>query len=322
MEDINTLFCFNGKSIINHERTDQKVYHYTSPTGLYSTIKNQNIWFTDCQFMNDKSEYVYIKNVLIKALKLYGKEFEDLECYADYLIGRPYESIYLDTSKPSLNFKKSRYYLFCASLNPDSHNMWCYFTKNGNYEGYNLRFDIDSFVNLFSSIPDLTLVHGKVIYDEQEQIRQLRDKIEILNDQYNQNLEAIKGQKLKDEFGNEYNKEDFIDEEYQSDLSDFLQERCLFFKNSAFESENEYRIVIKTPSEFSHEHFRLGHRVGNNGIIIPFREFHFDTKKVIDQITLGPMLETDVAKAGLVSLLNLSYEQQFDIKCSDIDVRF
>ena len=45
------------------------VFHYTSPEGLYSILKNRTFRFTDCQFFNDKSEYVYVKRPLIKAIE-------------------------------------------------------------------------------------------------------------------------------------------------------------------------------------------------------------------------------------------------------------
>lgn len=32
------------------------VYHYTSPQGIYSILANKSLWFTDCQYLNDKSE--------------------------------------------------------------------------------------------------------------------------------------------------------------------------------------------------------------------------------------------------------------------------
>jgi len=322
----NNIFFFNGNSIIKHTKTDQKTYHYTSPMGLYSIIQNGKLWFTDCQFMNDKSEYVYIKKVLIKALDSSNqKDINESEKFADILM-TPYESLEMSEPKDgkpfSIGFTKSRYYLFCTSLKADSHNMWNYFTKNGNYVGYNIRFDIESFVNLFISLPNVTLVHGKVIYDEQEQIKQVKEKIELLDAQYNEKLKANKGHKFSDDNGNEYDPEEIFINQYQDSLSEFLQERCLFFKNHAFESEDEYRFIVKVDSKFSGENFKLNHRVGNNGVIIPFRELSFEPKQAMDQIILAPMMEKELAKAGLISLLGLSYEKQFDIKYSEIDVRF
>lgn len=327
MKDNCNISFFNGTDIVRHTKTNQKIYHYTSPSGLYSIIKDKKLWFTDCQFMNDKSEYVYIKKVLIKALKLSGKNnIKDLEEYANYILMTPYESLEFGKRKNnklfSIGMKKYRYYLFCTSLKADSYSMWNYFTKNGNCAGYNICFDVESFVNLFASLPNVTLAHGKVIYDEQEQIKQVKDKIENLDAQYNEEYKLIKGHEFSNDYGNENNQKEILIDNYQEHLSEFLQERCLFFKNHAFESEDEYRFVVKVSSQYSEENFKLNHRVGNNGVIIPYRELDFEPKCHMNEITLAPMMEKEIAKAGLISLLGLSYEKEFDIKYSKIDVRF
>jgi hypothetical protein len=194
MIDKGNVSFFNGKSIVKHTNTNQKIYHYTSPMGLYSIIENKRVWFTDCQFMNDMSEFVYIKKVLLHALdSKEWKNVKDMQEYADYILSTPYQSFELnehDANKPfSFCFTDSRYYLFCTSLKSDSHNMWSYFMHNGNYTGYNIGFDVARFVNLFSSFPGVTLTHGKVIYDEDEQVKQVKDKIGLLNIQFEKELE-------------------------------------------------------------------------------------------------------------------------------------
>lgn len=45
------------------------VFHYTPPEGLYSILKNRTFRFTGCQFFLYKSEYVYVKRPLIKAIE-------------------------------------------------------------------------------------------------------------------------------------------------------------------------------------------------------------------------------------------------------------
>jgi hypothetical protein len=324
MIEKSNIFFFDGMSIAKHAETNQKTYHYTSPMGLCSIIQKKKLWFTDCQFLNDKSEYVYIKRVLIKALTaLHNENPED---FADYLLSTPYTSIEMNGRKGNESFSKgfkiSRYYLFCTSLKSDSHNMWSYFMKNGNYLGYNFRFDIDNFVNLFTSLADLTLTHGKVIYNEEEQVKQIKDKLEFLDTRYEEKIKKLKGHKFSDNRGNEYNPEDILIDEYQNDLFEFLQERCLFFKHHAFESEDEYRFVVKVANAYTGENFKLNHRVGNNGIIIPYREFSIEPMQIMNQIMLSPIMEKEIAKAGLISLLGLSYERQFNIEFSEIDVRF
>lgn len=46
----------------------------------------------------------------------------------------------------------------------------------------------------------------------------------------------------------------FVDH-YQEELSDYIEKRCLFLKQKAFESEREYRIVVKVPEDFDNPNF-------------------------------------------------------------------
>ena len=39
----------------------QKIYHYTSTHGIYELLRKATIRFTDCQYLNDKSEYTHVK---------------------------------------------------------------------------------------------------------------------------------------------------------------------------------------------------------------------------------------------------------------------
>lgn len=41
-------------------------YHYTSIEGLKGIIENKCVRFTDCQFLNDTSEYNHLKMLLKK----------------------------------------------------------------------------------------------------------------------------------------------------------------------------------------------------------------------------------------------------------------
>lgn len=319
------VFFFDGSKMVEDVKAHKLVYHYTSPDGLFSILTNQRVRFTDCQFMNDKSEFVYTKNILKKALKIQDQKArnETIEELANLIMAFPYESIDWNRLRGGGDqpFVNQRYYLFCTTLKADNHNMWCYFMKNGTYMGYNLRFHVDRFTNLFTNIPDVTLMHGKVIYDEDEQIDQVLAKLKELDTQYAEQLEKVKGTPYVDNYGNEYDAEEYLGSDYLVKVSDFIYERGLFFKSPAFESEDEYRFVVKAENGQEILDLKLDHRVGNNGVIIPFRELNFDPMRVIDHIMLAPMMEKEIAKEGLLSLFR-QYKQQYKIDYSSIDVRF
>ena len=54
------IYCFDTYFQDDKRIRDKTVYHYTSPEALVSILTNALIRFTDCQFMNDRSEYNHI----------------------------------------------------------------------------------------------------------------------------------------------------------------------------------------------------------------------------------------------------------------------
>jgi hypothetical protein len=304
------MLHFTDGEIRNHTNTQKIVYHYTSPIGIYSILQDDKLWFTDCQYLNDKSEYMYIKKPLIKAFKLMGEEPN--ETFIDQLLfSEPYQSSSIEFSKKSekehkIKIKRNRFFVFCTSTSPDTQNMWNYYAKNGQYLGYNLAINVDTLVEHFLTLPRVTLTYGKVLYDEDKQENQIKIFLESLNAE-------IEPLKHRYEEAEKHSMDDkslyllesqFIDY-YQENLSNYIDERRLFFKHKAFESENEYRFVVRVPDDFENPTFELKHRIGINGVITPYRELAIhEEKQLFNQITLSPMMEIELAHSGLQSLLH------------------
>ena len=291
------------------ESEDNKiVYHYTSPEGFLSIIKNKNLWFSDIQFMNDRSEYVYIKKIFHEAAK--GTEHEGNDGFVDYLMGSTYGKISMQytAKKSSINkIIKMRYYLFCTSLDPDSHSMWNYYVKNGNYQGYNLGLSVNSLIDSISQL-GLKLTFGKVNYNAEEQIMQLHDKIIELSKQCDEGIEL----------GIE---EDQCFDNYQSELSNYIMQRCMFYKNPAFKHENEYRFLIEAPENNRGKINLIDHHIGGGGLIVPHLIVKFDPIQSLQRITLAPMMEPEVAKQGVQRLLDNKISGN-NINYSQIDLRY
>ena len=142
---------FTGKKIISNPKRKRNVYHYTSPAGFLSIIEQDKLWFSDSQFLNDRSEYVYIKQLFKEAEEnIDNKKSAEGEEFIDYIFGSPYEGYRIKS-----NFKKEssprrgwalehvRYYLLCASVEQDSHSLWNYYVKNNNYQGYNIGISVN-----------------------------------------------------------------------------------------------------------------------------------------------------------------------------------
>lgn len=308
---------FDGEKINSHNKKNTKgeeVYHYTSPHSFISIFNDKKLWFSDSQFLNDRSEFTHIKRIINEASKIAGKKYD--EKFINYLMGRDYEGITVKHKPKDKNgFSKgynilhTRYYLLCTSVNQDTHNLWNYYVKNNNYQGYNIGISVDSLIEAVESMiksnelfSNCKVTHGVVNYNVKMQINLLYSKILELNSKYNASEDMS----------------DFAIDSYQEELSEYLIERCLFYKNPAFEHEREYRFVIEASTNITDYH------VGSSGLIVPHLEIEFDPDKVVKIITLAPMMEQEIAKLGVQQFLKYKCKLKSEIKInfSQMDVRF
>ena len=112
-------------------------YHYTSPECLMRILKNRNVYFTDCQFLNDYKERLNINDELEyfwnSKNSNYDKGFRKLleNIYID--VFEDDDFCYIDGEEEQ---KMNRYFVMSASMQKDSLGMWKYYSKNGSYNGY------------------------------------------------------------------------------------------------------------------------------------------------------------------------------------------
>ena len=318
---------FDGKNVKgNPARTigPKTVFHYTSPNNFMSIFKDNKLWFSDCQFMNDKSEYVYIKKVFLKAIKGANIEVntEKNERFIDYLLP-PYNNIRIERQKKGLIVKNcikiKRYYLLCTSLKRDSHSLWCYYSKNNHYQGYNFGINTEKFINSMRGIlpnEGCKITYGKVIYDEEEQVRQIKDEIIRLSNKYD--IDSTGKGNTSDE--------SWIDS-FQDDLADFISDRCMFFKNPAFKHEDEFRFIIEAPykkSDFADEMSKdfFNFHIGPSGLIVPHLEIPF-AKEAISGVTISPMMEQETARQGVENFFICNNDiENIEVQFSKIDLRY
>ncbi len=63
------IFCFNPSGENESNYRNRTVYHYTFPAGLMAILRIPSVRFTDCEYLNDKSEYKHIHIPLEKAFE-------------------------------------------------------------------------------------------------------------------------------------------------------------------------------------------------------------------------------------------------------------
>lgn len=300
-------------------------YHYTSPAGVKAILASHSIRFTDCQFLNDKSEYVHIRKPLMQALKeIQENLFDDsIPELIQNMFNDNYETEQLvivprSDINPTLKirFIKQRYYIFCTSEQRDALNMWNYYVKGGNYQGYNLGLAVNGIIKSFSVLKkdNIELLYGKVLYNESEQIRYLKKGILDIDNLLRYELDDVEDSQSRDE----------LYDIAKGQILDFLESARLFFKDQAFESEKEFRFIIKLPTDYAktdHSVLNVGYDV-NGGIIVPHCTLNIEEES-LKSVTLSPMLDKELAEQGLNRfLIDCGYENSIDINQSKIPIRY
>ena len=310
--------------------TSNIVYHYTSQEGLLSILRNKTLWFTDAQFLSDKGELSIVLDSSLEAKEKVYEETEnetkrgllkEIESYIEYLKqgGNIYENYYKTYPNDGISgIEKERYYILCASKDPDASGLWNYYVKNDNYCGYNIGINLDAIKDVWKQ--KVSIQYGDVIYDKTEQVNIFYDFIS----------DYIKSCDPKNDGEIEMAKLGLIGK-----LGLKIDEHKMFFKATAFRDEKEYRFVIedKTIIEKNQriederildDSTKREFRLGKSGVPTPYIEWNWGelAPNLIKQISLSPMMEYDLAKESLEQLFFDYNHDGIDIIPSSIKARF
>lgn len=320
------IYCFNPTYDKESNIRDKTIFHYTSPEAMISILSHESIRFTDCQFLNDRTEYNHILDPLKVAIAqaeptLYNKKIAHLVDqhleknfqHANSICKRAPEGII------SLETSFLRYYVFCASIAPDSLSMWNYYVKNGTYQGYNIGISVNKVIEALPSQNVDSILFGQIVYDSKQKVELLVELIESADDE----LEAAKSNIENDA---DYDFElECAEDEVIGNLIRKLDYYRLFFKDVSFEDEKEFRIALLLPqteeSSAEEEIIARGFTT-KNGVITPHLDLKIP-KSCIKRINLSPMLERDLTVQGLMSLLySYKYNPKIEIRYSSIPIRY
>lgn len=291
------------------------LYHYTSPEGLKGIIENKTLFATDLRYMNDSAEYRYVLEMIKNNIDVLCGDDEKIK---DGVLFSVDLALFHGLSDPIHRYSIS------FSMQEDSLTMWNYYTKGDSVKGYAIGFEKWGLLkNLSILIRDddgkivernekdhLVIFHGKIIYDEKEQIQLLKN--------------------IFDEFLKLYDKEVDVDESFIYELTRLMVEKALdyglFFKKSGFYPEAEYRLIYCTylSNNFEHslkgiprtEKFRLV-----KGVFVPYQECSFN-KDSIKQIRFSPTLRSELSEASLVRFLSANGVQTEEIEESNLTLRY
>lgn len=261
--------------------------HYTNLRGLVGILESGGFWISDFRFLNDTEEYFNGCRLATEMIK------------SALSRSRPRDQVVvsiLESTIHHLNRNPKKTFFVCSfSEDEDSLEQWrAYATGN------------DGVCIIFNNKPPLTLSHfcilpimtpQKVIYDDL-----LKRKILL-------RVVAKHVMELKNDiaYGHQVDTKD-----WSSELATSLSLEFLIFKNKAFSSEKEVRLVI---SESQLSYFKgVHHRVAKERII-PFVHStelynegfvkHYGTDRLpISAIKIGPMAHQEITMESVKAFLN------------------
>jgi hypothetical protein len=273
------LFAYKG----------ERISHYTGLQGLYGIMESGGFWLSDHRFLNDSEEFE-------NGRKLTQSILERLMKKRRYAAFRP---ILEATLNKIVNYSDKAYYVCSFSLDADNLDQWRAYAQDG--QGISITFDNSAHLEDPFFVKPITSV-SKVIYDDRKKSRII---IRILRKYA---IEFLYDLRHSHEINYEL---------WASEISEKLVLRFMHFKNSAFASENEARMIVSTSKLKDFK--RIRHRVRCDRII-PYIESSDLSEQAsqslpILQICVGPTANQELAYRSIKTYLkNIGYERVEVIK--------
>ena len=300
------------------------LYHYTSPEALISILQQGkngnnrdvdtiNFHFTKADSLNDKNEGKEFFKIYEETINQLLKDKKISPEFYDFIHRIEHKNIFWwDESTSLYPYKECETYICSFSKGKDLLPMWNYYSKNSQYEGYNLgiRFEgkeqlskaflslgIKGEINLFKVIYDKSKIKN-VLY---EFIFQLSKECDLNNDSDKNNID--------------------INVKMASTILKYI------VKHNAFTHEEECRFVLNILKGSCEN--KINYKT-KKGILIPYIDIRLQ-KKFLKEITIGPLIENETAENMLKFFLNQNeYKIRYDnntydgvlINKSEIPIRY
>lgn len=247
------------------------LYHYTSGQGLEGIIKSSSLHCTNIMFLNDPSEHSFFSTILDGVIK------------TDKSLALIHRDLY-NTSYRENIIQPSELYVGSFSKNGDSLAMWNHYAK-GN--GYNLELDIDSIIkDAHAASNNIAVRRLEVVYSSREQL----EIVERFFREWRTGYSTFKTWEAKVAGGND--DYDLEQEAYyhtsgiEADYTEGIEELSVRLKHSAYEHEDEVRLIIdKNPGVNFPRTFRLS----ENGVFVEYFPLALNLKKHLKSITIHPL---------------------------------
>ncbi|MCI8559836.1 MAG: DUF2971 domain-containing protein [Dorea sp.] len=269
------------------------LYHYTKSNGINGIVNHNCFWATKSDFLNDPNEFSHIYGIIDQVC---GENIKDPVL----------KEMFLEDTIYAKRGKNREYFVLSFSKCRDSITMWSEF---GNKTGYNIGFRSDDIIARIEEAAEIAY-HGLVVYDEKKQRQLIRKSIcNYLPDLFQMSLEDVLEERRKE----------LKDSNYLKACGKFqrtVDVYAMFFKNSGFSQEQEYRFVFKK-QKGTNVYFRA-----KDGFMLPYIEILMSEKNLpVEEIMIAPQNHIDLAKSGVEYMLHTK-GYKAEVSLSNIKLRY
>lgn len=243
------------------------LYHYTGQLGLLGIVSNAELWATKIQYMNDASEFGL-------ALRLARQWLEHVIDYSEHSS----EKLAAHGLMETLNgLEDINIFTICFCENGDLLSQWRGYASEK--YGYSIGFDSEALMHIANHHQ---FILGRCIYDRSVQQTIIEQAVaHCVSSELTYPVQSRWG--------------------FHGPLADILFRCGVFFKDSSFEDEREWRLVSPTIRYDSDRlHFRTGHSTITPYYVLPIMN---DGRLPIEQVIVGPCPHMNLAASSVTSLL-------------------
>jgi hypothetical protein len=256
--------------------------HYTNLGGLIGILENTELWLSDHRFVNDPQEFIFGKRMA----------FELLSLRIENEIDSKYKELLQSVVKEINGLEKDVFYIACFSKVFDTLDQWkAYGSSNDSV--------CILFVNDIMEAREANLTFGpgivpvEIYYDLDVQKNAFNHTLDVFRNDY--------------QFSNIESKPfaHWVEREWVQSLSWVIARHFICFKDEAYKSEQEIRLILS--NRLVKNTASIRHRSINSRIVPYLTTNYLRDKKAdylpIKQVIVGPRCNDDSLIMGIKTLL-------------------
>ena len=287
-----------------------KIYHYTTVSGIRGIIENSEFWVTKSDFLNDRLEFKYSIEILKEVAELYIKNTNIKEKFMQYVTDE------FDRLNNDMDGILTGYYVLSFSKIQDSMLLW---SEYSDFMGYCIEFDFEKFK---LSTKEKVSWDGEVIYNRKEQEKIVKETlVKTINEEFYGDSNDLK---------NLFKENNTISDKDLKALADYvavwISVYGMFFKKQCFEGENEYRFIFSAFHEKNNEMSKL--KIEDmrfrekDQVLIPYIKISYDeSNSPIESVLVGTKNNSDIAVKGIKYFLRKE-KKDIPVYKSEIPLRY